>query len=214
MIAGLEHFISKRMGGSRMCARRAVAQELNRTRILEEAKELFTLRGYNQLTMRHIANSLGYSHGALYYHFKDKAELFYSMVAEDFDKLLGLQKEFIQHDQPRMEGLKRIMLEFIRFGMENPHHYEIMFMVRDPELLRYTRPMQNQCLELFYAMVVRVVGKSAGNGFDHYMMAHSLFMSLHGFVSFCIHTYRTFAEVEQLAKAHVDFLCEGLAQTA
>ncbi len=65
-------------------ARKAVAQELSRERILTEARELFATFGYRALTMRSIAKAMGYSHGALYYHFNEKAELFYALIKEDF----------------------------------------------------------------------------------------------------------------------------------
>lgn len=68
-------------------ARRAVEQELSRERILEAARHLFITKGYRAISMRSIGQHLGYSHGSLYYHFKEKAELFYAIVVEDFNYL-------------------------------------------------------------------------------------------------------------------------------
>ena len=45
------------------------------------------------------------------------------------------------------------MLEFVRFGLDNPYQYEIMFMIRD-EVLSYCRSEQGRCFEMF-AMLVR-----------------------------------------------------------
>lgn len=44
--------------------------------ILEKAKELFIARGYDNTKMQDIANAAKVSRGPLYYHYKDKAELF------------------------------------------------------------------------------------------------------------------------------------------
>lgn len=193
-----------------MSARRAVEQELSRERILEEARELFVIRGYDAVTMRSIAKSLGYSHGALYYHFKDKAELFYALIVEDFDFLLRVQKKMLEEvKEGSIAALKDMMLEFIKFGLTNPHHYEIMFVIKEPELKRHSRTKQAECMELFASFVLEVTGKGKDGGRDRFTLPWSLFMSLHGFVSYCIHYYQTYEEVQRLAEDHVRFLCEG-----
>lgn len=192
-------------------ARKAVAQELSRERILEEARGLFATHGYRALTMRSIAKSMGYSHGALYYHFKEKAELFYALIRDDFSTLLHKQRELMrEHPQPSIALLQRMMLEFIRFGLDNPNHYEIMFMINDAEILSYSRSEQAQCLDLFSG-VVREVVASRGEGSDtHYTMPWSLFMSLHGFISYSIHYRQSYQEVTKMAEDHVHFLCRSL----
>ncbi|MDF2934790.1 MAG: TetR family transcriptional regulator [Paenibacillaceae bacterium] len=194
-----------------MCARRIVDQELSRDRILEEARVLFVTRGYDTLTMRSIAKALGYSHGALYYHFRDKAELFYALVVEDFNYLLSRQKEMLDRSESCDIGsLKEVMLEFIRFGMENPHHYEIMFTVRDGELRKYSRTKQAQCMEMFATVVRGVFAHDELTPGQLYSMPWILFMSLHGFISYSIHYYQSYEEVESLAVEHVEFLCRNI----
>lgn len=192
-------------------ARKAVAQELSRMRILEEARQLFIEHGYHTLTMRSIAKSMGYSHGALYYHFSEKAELFYALVNEDFKMLLERQKDMLNRSRLGDIGqLEKLMLEFIRFGLDNPHHYEIMFMIKDPELLRYSREEQSQCLDLFAAVVRSVVSRQPGNEKKMYSLPWSLFMSMHGFISYNIHYNQAYQDVRKLAEQHVKYLCEGL----
>ena len=48
--------------------------------ILETANNLFVNEGYHGLSMREIAAALGVSKAALYYHFKDKEELFLAIL--------------------------------------------------------------------------------------------------------------------------------------
>lgn len=192
-------------------ARKAVAQELSRERILEEARQLFITHGYHALTMRSIAKAMGYSHGALYYHFKEKAELFYALVTDDFRMLLERQKEMISRTRLGDKGqLERLMQEFIKFGLENPNHYEIMFMIKDPELQRYSRSEQAQCLDLFAKVVRSVVSKLPDSEKKMYSLPWSLFMSMHGFISYNIHYNQSYEDVKRLAEQHVKYLCEGL----
>ncbi|MDF2959848.1 MAG: TetR family transcriptional regulator [Paenibacillus sp.] len=194
-----------------MLARKVVAQELSRDRILGEARQLFAEHGYHTLTMRSIAKAMGYSHGALYYHFREKAELFYALVTEDFNMLLERQKEMLSRTRMgEVNQLERLMQEFIRFGLDNPYHYEIMFMINDPELQRYSRTEQAQCLELFATVVRSVISRQPGSEHKMYSLPWSLFMSLHGFISYNIRFRQTYEDVKKLSEQHVKFLCEGL----
>lgn len=188
-----------------------MAQELSRERILEGARDLFAQHGYHSLTMRSIAKTMGYSHGALYYHFKEKAELFYALVTDDFNQLLERQRDIISRTRLGELGqLERLMLEFIKFGLSNPNHYEIMFMIKDAELQRYSRSEQAQCLDLFAKVVRAVIQKTPGSEQKMYSLPWSLFMSLHGFISYNIQFNQTYEDVRKLAEQHVNYLCAGL----
>lgn len=192
-------------------ARKAVAQELSRERILEEARQLFAEHGYRALTMRSIAKAMGYSHGALYYHFKEKAELFYALVNQDFQMLLERQKEMLSRTRMGDLGqLERLMLEFIRFGLENPFHYEIMFMINDSDLQLYARTEQAQCLDLFATVIRSVIARQPGKEQLMYSMPWTLFMSMHGFISYNIRYRQSYEDVKKLAEQHVKYLCSGL----
>jgi AcrR family transcriptional regulator len=192
-------------------ARKAVAQELSRERILREARELFTTYGYRALTMRSIAKAMGYSHGALYYHFNDKAEMCYALIKEDFSALLHRQREIMTRDQGLgINLLHKLMMDFIRFGLDNPHHYEIMFMLKDPELLNHSRTEQAQCMELFAAVIKQMSPGHPGTDSRKFTLPWNLFMSLHGFISYSINFNQSFEDVRKLAEEHVRLVCSGL----
>ena len=59
---------------------------------------LFAQSGYQHVSMRKIAQELNYSHGALYYHFKNKAELFYAIISRDFSLLNKLLIQIMNED--------------------------------------------------------------------------------------------------------------------
>ena len=54
----------------------------SRAVILDAAKLLFMQEGYRGISMRQIAEAVGVTKAALYYHFKDKEELFVAIVEE------------------------------------------------------------------------------------------------------------------------------------
>ncbi|MCQ4086786.1 TetR/AcrR family transcriptional regulator [Saccharibacillus sp. JS10] len=193
-------------------ARRAVEQELSRERILEAARHLFITKGYRAISMRSIGQHLGYSHGSLYYHFKEKAELFYAIVIEDFGYLSSSLNSVVH--APEVEGFTRtelLLLEFIRFGLDHPHQYEIMFMTRDEELLAYCRNEQGRCLDLFASIVRQHLDQNGVYSEESLKnIPLSLFLSVHGFVSYYIHEKSSFEDIQAAAIAHVRILCAPL----
>jgi AcrR family transcriptional regulator len=58
-----------------------------RERILEVATRLFVAQGYDGISMREIADACGMSKAGLYYHFKDKEDLFLAILNENLDEL-------------------------------------------------------------------------------------------------------------------------------
>jgi TetR/AcrR family transcriptional regulator len=62
-----------------------------RTAILNEAVSLFARQGYDKVSMRDIAQTVGIGAPALYNHFKDKQSLYLEVIAHAFkDKALAL----------------------------------------------------------------------------------------------------------------------------
>ena len=62
-----------------------------RARILDVALELFSEHGFEGTTLQQIADRLGLTKAALYYHFRSKDDLVRALVAPaitDLDKLL------------------------------------------------------------------------------------------------------------------------------
>lgn len=58
-----------------------------RERILDVALELFVEQGYDKTSLREIAERLGFTKAALYYHFESKDELLRELVSRMLDEL-------------------------------------------------------------------------------------------------------------------------------
>jgi len=61
-----------------------------RERILDAALTLFADRGYEATSMREIAEQLGITKPALYYHFDSKADIVRAMLADTEERVTGL----------------------------------------------------------------------------------------------------------------------------
>lgn len=192
-------------GVSIMAARKAVERELSREIILDIAREHFVKHGYRHLSLRQIAKELNYSHGAIYYHFKNKAELFYSLVRQGFKKLDHELDLVLSEEIAAQQKLEKVLLGFIRFGLHNPSHYEVMFMVKDEEVDGFMQEEPNKSYERFAKAIHALCGGKA-----NIHSIWSIFLSLHGFVAHLIRTKQTYEAVEPMAEAHVQFLMKAL----
>ena len=134
--------VNKLKGDVELTPRRIVPEELSREKIMHKAAEMFVKDGYRAVSMRKIAQALGYSHGAIYYHYKDKAELFSAIVIHDFKRLmLRLDQVLLQAPNPEISLLENVFVEFIRFGFENKPQFELMFLLDEPEHYSITEKM-------------------------------------------------------------------------
>jgi AcrR family transcriptional regulator len=80
-----------------------------RSRVQKVALELFAEQGYEKTSLREIAERLGVTKAALYYHFKSKEDIVHSFTDDYFaelDRLLDWAK-----DQPRSEETRREILD-------------------------------------------------------------------------------------------------------
>ena len=80
-----------------------------RSRVQKVALELFAEQGYEKTSLREIAERLGVTKAALYYHFKSKEDIVHSFTDDYFaeiDALLDWAK-----DQPRSEETRREILD-------------------------------------------------------------------------------------------------------
>lgn len=105
-------------------------QEMHK-RILNGARKIFLEKGYEQASMRNIAQEIRYSPGSLYFYFKDKSEIFHELHKEGFRLLLNQLKVLDKVADP-FERLKASGRVFIQFAQENKDYYNLMFIVNEP----------------------------------------------------------------------------------
>ncbi|WP_028988411.1 TetR/AcrR family transcriptional regulator [Thermicanus aegyptius] len=188
-----------------MSPRKAVKQELTREIIMDTARKLFLKNGYRHVSMRQISKELGYSHGAIYYHFKNKADLFYALVRQDFLLLDEALEQILNKPLDSHSKLREVLLGFIEFGLTKQSHYEIMFMIKDEEVRTYVQQEPNRIYEKFAKTVYGLCNRQVT-----LKEIWSVFLSLHGLVSHYCRSGQTFEDVRSLAESHVDFILRSL----
>jgi AcrR family transcriptional regulator len=81
-----------------------------RERILSEAGPLFVQRGYDGISMREIAEACALSKAGIYYHFKDKEDLFLALLDSNLNQLTRLLDTACGEPSSTSECIQRFSL--------------------------------------------------------------------------------------------------------
>ncbi len=97
----------------------------NRQIIMQAARELFSLKGFEQTTMAEVAQSAEIAAGTIYLYFKSKEELFYALIQEGMRELLFKLKDTVSAEKKpdlKLHLLVQIPFEFFE---KNRDFYKI-----------------------------------------------------------------------------------------
>ncbi|VTU17554.1 TetR family transcriptional regulator [Variovorax sp. PBL-E5] len=92
-----------------------------RHRLLDAAEVLFQAQGVSQTSLQQIAQQAGATRGAIYWHFKDKADLFNAMMERVKLPLeAAVQKAAGGIDADPMDEVERMMVEALKIMTTDP----------------------------------------------------------------------------------------------
>jgi len=200
--------------------RRARQKQLLRQEILDAARELLVRDGYDQLSMRRVAERIDYSPTAIYLHFKDKQELVFSLCEETFAKLVRELESLAREYPDPLARLRKGMERYIAFGLKNPNHYIPAFVLPPPPGLddaKHAAAMHDPSSNPMRALAVLRDGIADGvkarklRKVDPDVAARAAWASLHGITSLLI-TYPDFpwGAREAVIASLIDALIDGL----
>ena len=78
-------------------------------------------------SLREVARRAGVSHNAPYKHFADKRDLLAAIAAAGFEALRARLVAAVAETRSADAALVAIGVAYVRFGVENPAHYRLMF---------------------------------------------------------------------------------------
>src|SRR5829696_5901695 len=108
--------------------------------ILDAARELFVAEGYQNVSIRKIAEKIEYSPAAIYSYFPSKDDIFLALAEEGFRMLFDsyecARKEHDPHESP-LECLRSAFMNVYRFSRDHQEYYALMFLDRSvPKISR------------------------------------------------------------------------------
>ena len=98
----------------------------NREVILRTARELFLELGYNGISMRTIASKADLTTGAVYFHFKNKMEIYRTICLEAVDILIEKFKSAVATQNDAQHKLISTYDAYGAFYNENREYYNLL----------------------------------------------------------------------------------------
>jgi AcrR family transcriptional regulator len=105
--------------------RRQQQRDDARRAILDSTEAILAEGGYEQFSMRRLADRCGYTAPTIYHYFGDKAGLLDSVIEACFSRLLTRLQQVRNGDSP-LELLRVQSESFVRFSLQNPTHYRLL----------------------------------------------------------------------------------------
>ena len=106
-------------------------RQVMRETILESAHQLFVDKGFDEVSLRNIAEAIEYSPATIYLYFKDKNEIFYALHGEAFKKFNDFMSPLATVKDPFKRLIKMGEL-YMEFTFKFPKYYDIMFIMQSP----------------------------------------------------------------------------------
>jgi AcrR family transcriptional regulator len=157
-----------------------------RPALLGEAAAMIAEGGAESVTMRALGQRLGVSRAAAYRHFTDKTDLLVQVAAAGFDRLKDRLKTVgAGHPRSSVERVRRLGEEYVRFALENPAHYRLMY--GREALARLEHPELREAANALFEHLVEVIEAHQQSGEikpqDPRAQAYVAWSAVHGLAS-------------------------------
>jgi len=169
---------------TRLRARRGEGDRL-RAEIIDATEQLVTRSGGAEaVSVRAIAEAVGVSPPAIYLHFADKDELIRAVCDRTFAAFDTAIEEAGNSTADPVESLRRRASAYVRFGLERPEQYRILFMSPPTTApLEPDMPGADAFQHLVDAVAHAIAAGALRPELDAFVVATGLWTSMHGITS-------------------------------
>jgi AcrR family transcriptional regulator len=188
--------------------------DLLREQIIAATERLLVKTGDEEaVSIRAVAESVGVTPPSIYLHFRDKDELIFAICERHFARL----DEFIEIEGSKSDDpVESLILRgkaYVRFGIENPEPYRILFMskgARSEENMNPEELRQSASFDHLVQAVQRCIDAGAFDG-DPLLLSMGLWAAVHGITSILIsHPHFPWPDQEKLIDHVLRVQCAGL----
>ena len=194
--------------------RRARNKENLREQILDVARGLFVEEGYSHVSIRKIADKIEYAPGTIYLHFKDKADIFRTICSETFGKLHRRMSAIVEDSGSPLEKLRRSGRAYIQFALDNPSHYQLVFMTSADDSLHYVPDEHDAgylCFQDLCHIVQQCIEQDLLRSADVNEISQAVWACVHGAAALLIaKSGFPFVEHSRFIERVVDIAVEGV----
>lgn len=186
-------------------------RDARRQEIINVAIDIFYEYGYHKASMRDIARKVGVTQASLYYHFRNKEEICYTIVNQASNDLLLTLKSILRQKKDPIENLKDIIIGQIL--MMKTRRKEVKILIEDKkflsaELNKLIKEQEKTTFDLFKANMEELQREGKLREFDLTTATFGIF----GMINWLYHWYRPNKRLslEELAEHIINILFYGL----
>ena len=189
-----------------------------REEVLAAARKIVLEEGFDALSMRKIADAIEYAPGTIYLYFESRDAIAFELCRAGFEEFLAALMPAVSVPDP-VERLREIGRRYLKFGLENPGTYRLIFM-DDPKYAseafqEHVDDADSPGMRALGLLVsifteLREQGRLASDA-DPMALAEMMWASIHGVTSLKI-TYHTVPVTgsEELSELMTGTLLAGL----
>ena len=134
-----------------------------RRALIDTALAMVTEEGAWNFTLREVARRAGVSHAAPYNHFEEKSALLAEVAALGFEALRRtMETAARRHPRSARQAFAGIADAYVRFGVDHPAHYRLMFGAELAEKARY--PALQAASDAAFAVLTGVLERGQSSG--------------------------------------------------
>jgi AcrR family transcriptional regulator len=197
--------------------RKARHKKALREQILDAAREVFAKEGYESVSMRRIAEEIEYSPTTIYLYFKDKAELMHCLCEETFARLASIVERIVDEEPDPVVRLKRGMRAYVEFGLKNPDHYKVTFLIESEQIENPTEhhtqhKMGMKVYNFLKSAIQNCIAARKFRDMDLETATQSLWAAIHGVTALLITDPQfPWVDRDQLIDSVIDTMTAGFA---
>lgn len=183
---------------------------IKREILLQQIAELFFVRGYEKTSIRDISKKIGITNSGLYYYFKNKQDMLFSIISDLIEKALVDMRENLNKIPNPEEKVLWIIKAHIKFYVE--HRAQVKVLVQERYSLegKYARIMIKKEKEYvdFIKKVLHEILEQSGVKIDLSIAAFSLV----GMLNWVIYWYNPEGRIryEELAENMTRIFLRGI----
>jgi len=146
------------------------------------ATRLFAEQGYEGVTMRALAMGLGCSPMTPYRYFENKSEIFDAVRSAAADRFADALQDSISGLTSHRARLRALALAYVRFALDEPHAYRIMFELDQDQRPDTRRVNDLRSWYVMHSAVEEAIADGVIAG-EPDIVAHLLWSGVHGLVA-------------------------------
>jgi AcrR family transcriptional regulator len=168
-------------------ARRGEGERLREEIVAATADLLERTGDEDQVSIRAIAEAVGVSPPSIYLHFPDKTALMFAVCEDRFRQLDRVMEEAARAATDPFDEIRRRAEAYIRFGLDHPEQYRILFMERDePTGFSEEHLADASAFDHMVEAVSRAMGAGLIADADPAVVTIGLWAAVHGLTSLLI----------------------------